>query len=165
MTDIFDVIADPTRRQLLTALRDSLATGGAGDHEIEVAEFVEALGVTRPTVVKHLGILREAGLVIERTDATKRYFALDASPLEELEDWLVPFIGIGGHGDYAKELDEASGFDSAVFAAWSGADVGGTIGRRVAEGTHQARSAIQDASDRVVRKLPTGFRRRLFRKP
>ena len=154
MTDIFDVIADPTRRQLLTALRDSLATGGAGDHEIEVAEFVEALGVTRPTVVKHLGILREAGLVIERTDATKRYFALDASPLEELEDWLVPFIGIGGHGDYAKELDEASGFDSAVFAAWSGADVGESIGRQLADRSHQALTVIHDATEKVQKRLP-----------
>ena len=154
MTDIFDVIADPTRRQLLTALRDSLATGGAGDHEIEVAEFVEALGVTRPTVVKHLGILREAGLVIERTDATKRYFALDASPLEELEGWLVPFIGIGGHGDYAKELDEASGFDSAVFAAWSGADVGESIGRQLADRSHQALTVIHDATEKVQKRLP-----------
>ena len=154
MTDIFDVIADPTRRQLLTALRDSLATGGAGDHEIEVAEFIEALGVTRPTVVKHLGILREAGLVIERTDATKRYFALDASPLEELEDWLVPFIGIGGHGDYAKELDEASGFDSAVFAAWSGADVGESIGRQLADRSHQALTVIHDATEKVQKRLP-----------
>jgi ArsR family transcriptional regulator len=154
MTDIFDVIADPTRRQLLTALRDSLATGGAGDHEIEVAEFVEALGVTRPTVVKHLGVLREAGLVIERTDATKRYFALDASPLEELEDWLVPFIGIGGHGDYAKELDEASGFDSAVFAAWSGADVGESIGRQLADRSHQALTVIHDATEKVQKRLP-----------
>jgi len=154
MTDIFDVIADPTRRQLLTALRDSLATGGASDHEIEVAEFVEALGVTRPTVLKHLGILREAGLVIERTDATKRYFALDASPLEELEDWLVPFIGIGGHGDYAKELDEASGFDSAVFAAWSGADVGESIGRQLADRSHQALTVIHDATEKVQKRLP-----------
>ena len=159
MTDIFDVIADPTRRQLLTALRDSLATGGAGDHEIEVAEFVEALGVTRPTVVKHLGVLREAGLVIERTDATKRYFALDASPLEELEDWLVPFIGIGGHGDYAKELDEASGFDSAVFAAWSGADVGESIGRQLADRSHQALTVIHDATEKVSKRMPKKSRK------
>jgi len=159
MTDIFDVIADPTRRQLLTALRDSLATGGAGAREIEVAEFVEALGVTRPTVVKHLGILREAGLVTERTETTKRYFALDASPLEELEDWLVPFIGIGGHGDYAHKLDEASGFDSAVFAAWSGADVGESIGRQLADRSHQALTVIHDATEKVQKRLPKKSRK------
>ena len=158
MTDIFDVIADPTRRQLLTALRDSLAADGAGASDVEVAEFVESLGVTRPTVLKHLGVLREAGLVTERLEGTKRYFALEVGPLEEIEDWLVPFIGIGDHARFAPDLDEASGFDSAVFAAWSGADVGESIGRAVADRSYRARTAIQEATGKVGRKLPRGRR-------
>jgi len=154
MTDIFDVIADPTRRQLLTALRDSLASEGAGASEVEVSEFVEALGSTRPTIVKHLGVLRDAGLVSERVEGTKRYFTIDVTPLEEVEDWLVPFIGIGDAAS-APEIDD----ETSVFSAWSGADVGESIGRKIADRSHQARTAIHDATEKVSKVLPKNSRR------
>jgi DNA-binding transcriptional ArsR family regulator len=154
MTDIFDVIADPTRRQLLTVLRDSLASEGAGASEVEVSEFVEVVGSTRPTVVKHLGVLRDAGLVLERVEGTKRYFTIDVTPLEEIEDWLVPFIGIGD-ATSAPVVDD----DTSVFAAWSGADVGESIGRKIADRSHQARTAIHEASEKVSKVLPRNPRR------
>jgi len=160
MTDIFDVIADPTRRQLLTALRDRLSAEGAGGSAIDIAEFVGLLGVTRPTVVKHLAVLQQAGLVVEAVDGTTRSYTLDASPLEELEDWLVPFIGVGEHGHaYTADAAADSVWDaSAAFAAWSGADVGESIGRAVADRSYRARTAIQGATDKVARKLPRGRR-------
>ena len=151
MADIFDVVSDPTRRELMLALLEK--------GETSVGELVERLGLSQPTVSKHLKVLRDHELVSVREDGQHRYYRLDAAPLEAVEDFLEQF-----HVEVEDEprIDDGG---SAVFAAWSGADVGETIGRRVAEGTHQARSAIQDASDKVARRLPTQFRRRLFRRP
>jgi len=156
MTDIFDVIADPTRRQLLTALRDRLSAEGVGNSGVGVAEFVGLLAVTRPTVVRHLAVLKEAGLVVEAGEGAAKVYTLDPSPLEEVEDWLVPFIGIGEHGDIAAYGDEPEEtWDAAAaFAAWSGADVGESIGRAVADRSYRARTALHDASEIVAKKLP-----------
>lgn len=152
MADIFDVIADETRRQVLGVLLERYSAGG----EISVGDIVERLGLTQPTVSKHLRVLRDHGLVSVREDGQHRYYSLDSAPLDDVQDWLGPFLGRPVDGD---ELDAA--FDgSAVFAAWSGADVGETIGRRVAEGSHQARSVIRDASEKVVSRLPKRFTRR-----
>jgi len=155
MTDIFDVIADPTRRQVLTALRDRLSAEGAGRSGVGIAEFVGLLGVTRPTVVKHLGVLVAAGLIIETDSAGVKSYTLDPSPLEELEDWLVPFIGIGEHS-HADEAPEDTWDAATAFAAWSGADVGESIGRAVADRSHRARTALHDATEIVAKKLPRG---------
>jgi len=155
MADIFDVIADPTRRQVLTALRDRLSAEGAGNSGVGIAEFVGLLGVTRPTVVRHLGVLVTAGLVVEADSAGVKSYTLDPSPLEELEDWLVPFIGIGEHGQSAEAPEDT--WDAvAAFAAWSGADVGESIGRAVAERSYRARTVLHEATEIVAKKLPRG---------
>lgn len=161
MADIFDVIADATRRDLLQALREQYETGSG---EISVGVLVERLGLSQPTVSKHLRVLRDHGLVSVREDGQHRYYRLDAAPLDSIEDWLVPFLA----SDTSEGGSAAAA--STVFSAWSGADVGDTIGRRIAEGSHQARTVIHDATDlmhdasgAVVDKLPTAVRRRLFR--
>ena len=64
MADIFEAIADPTRRQLMETLLSSNLTGGNG--ELTVTELVEKTGVGQPTVSKHLKTLREVGLVSAR---------------------------------------------------------------------------------------------------
>jgi ArsR family transcriptional regulator, arsenate/arsenite/antimonite-responsive transcriptional repressor len=157
MANIFDVIADATRRDVLAVLLERYISTESETGEISVGDIVEHLGLTQPTVSKHLRVLRDHGLVSVREDGQHRYYSLDSSPLEEVEDWLVPYLSADFDDD--DELDAADD-GSAVFAAWSGADVGDTIGRRIAEGSHQARSAIQDASEKVVRRLPKRFTRR-----
>jgi ArsR family transcriptional regulator, arsenate/arsenite/antimonite-responsive transcriptional repressor len=159
MADIFDVIADPTRRDLMRALLEQLDSSASG--EISVSDLVGRLGLSQPTVSKHLKVLRDHGLVSVREDGQHRYYRMDALPLESVEDWLVPFLSVD---------DSATESGSAAFSAWSGADVGGTLGRRIAEGSHQARTVIHgatdklhDASEVVAEKLPGGVRRRLFR--
>jgi DNA-binding transcriptional ArsR family regulator len=146
MPDIFDVLADPTRRAILQLLRDRL--GGAID-EVGVPEFVNELGVTRQSVNRHLAVLADSGLVVARDEGTVRTYALDTTPFEELEDWLGQFVGLA-----PDPISAASGDGSTVFSAWSGADVGETIGRAIAERSYQARSAIREASDKLpkVRK-------------
>lgn len=161
MADIFDVVSDPTRRELMVALLERSLSRDAAAGEISVGDLVERLGLSQPTVSKHLRVLRDHGLVTVREDGQHRFYRLDPGPLEALEDWLTPFLEPALDDDDELRIDDGG---SAVFAAWSGADVGDTIGRRVAEGTYQARSAIQGASDRVARRLPTTVRRRLFRR-
>ena len=163
MADIFDVVSDPTRRDLLRALLEQYVSAASASGEISVGDLVTQLGLSQPTVSKHLKVLRDHGLVSVREDGQHRYYKLDSSPLEELEDWLIPFLSAdfdtAGFDDDDLRVDDGG---SAVFAAWSGADVGETIGRRVAEGTHQARSALEDVSHKVAQRLPSGVRRRLF---
>lgn len=165
MADLFDVIADPTRRQLLGVLLERYISLESPDGEISVGDIVEHLGLSQPTVSKHLKVLRDHGLVSVREDGQHRFYRLDASPLEDIEDWLVPFLSADFDDTAASEdalyaADSDTNDELAVFAAWAGADVGETIGRRIAEGSFQARSAIQDASEAVVRRLPKSLRHR-----
>lgn len=155
MTDIFDVIADPTRRLLLSALRDRVDFGAGAASEAELSELVDAADATRPTVVRHLGVLVEFALVSARTDGRQKFYRLTAEPLEAVEEWLVPFVVLSE----SVPAQAAPGEASPAFAAWSGADVGETIGRAIAERSHQARSVIHDASEKVTTRLPGRGRR------
>ena len=92
MADIFDVVADPTRRDILGVILDRETSVPESGVEISVGEIVTALGVSQPTVSKHLKVLRESGLVAVREEGQHRYYRLDRAPLERLEDWLIPFV-------------------------------------------------------------------------
>ncbi|WP_336712067.1 ArsR/SmtB family transcription factor [Arthrobacter sp. USHLN218] len=83
--DVFAVIAETTRREILAALRD-------GDKA--VGELVDELEVSQPTVSKHLKVLREAGLVSMRAQGQKRYYGLQPGPLQDVADWVGSF-GLG----------------------------------------------------------------------
>lgn len=91
MPDIFDVIADSTRREILTLLRERTAEFSSGVAELSVSEIVSTLELSQPTVSKHLKVLREAGLVLVREEGQHRYYRLDPQPLEGVEDWVIPF--------------------------------------------------------------------------
>jgi DNA-binding transcriptional ArsR family regulator len=172
MADIFDVIADPTRRDILQVLLERESAAQIPDREVSATELAEVLGIARPTVVRHLGILREAGLAAVREEGQQRFFFLIAGPLEQLEDWLVPFLsadllsGAGFEVGSIEQADAAATDDaSAVFSAWSGADVGATFGRALADRSYRARSALHDASEQVARRLPESLKRRRSTKP
>ncbi|MBB6392972.1 ArsR/SmtB family transcription factor [Microbacterium thalassium] len=89
MADIFDVIADGTRRDILRLLLDRASAGESGT---SVSHIVQELGTSQPTVSKHLKVLREAHLVSVREEGQHRYYSLDAAPLDAVDDWLVPFL-------------------------------------------------------------------------
>ncbi|WP_285246991.1 metalloregulator ArsR/SmtB family transcription factor [Pseudarthrobacter sp. efr-133-R2A-89] len=80
--DVFAVIAESTRRDILVALR-------TGDKA--VGELVEELDASQPTISKHLKVLREAQLVSMRAQGQKRYYALNRGPLEGIASWLETF--------------------------------------------------------------------------
>jgi DNA-binding transcriptional ArsR family regulator len=88
MADIFGVIADATRRDILRLLLDRSVLGNSGT---SVSYIVQHLGVSQPTVSKHLKVLRDAGLVSVREDGQHRYYSLLSAPLDDVEDWLMPF--------------------------------------------------------------------------
>ncbi|MFC7850131.1 metalloregulator ArsR/SmtB family transcription factor [Arthrobacter sp. NPDC057388] len=80
--DVFAVIAEATRRDILVSLQ-------AGDKA--VGELVEELAASQPTISKHLKVLREADLVSMRAQGQKRYYALNTKPLEGVASWLETF--------------------------------------------------------------------------
>jgi DNA-binding transcriptional ArsR family regulator len=90
--DVFAVIAESTRRDILVALR-------AGDKA--VGELVEELAASQPTISKHLKVLREAQLVSMRAQGQKRYYALNRGPLEGIASWLETF-DVGSAAPAAK---------------------------------------------------------------
>ncbi|MGC4819656.1 ArsR/SmtB family transcription factor [Micromonospora sp. DT63] len=81
-TDAFTVLAEPTRRRILDALRDT---------DRSVGELVDGLGVSQPAVSKHLRVLREAGFVTCRTAARQRIYRLEPGPLRAVDGWLDPY--------------------------------------------------------------------------
>ncbi len=182
MADIFDDIADSTRREILRVLLERSIASDQAVGELSVSELVEALGLSQPTVSKHLKVLRDAGLVVVRDEGQHRYYRLEAAPLEDVEDWLIPFLSEDFDG---SEDDEAG---STVFAAWSGsglpaplrrvadtiehsADAGTAVGRTVAEASHQVRTviegathAIEEASAKVEKNVIDPIREKLGRR-
>src|SRR3954447_335231 len=90
MADLFDVIADPTRRELLRALLERSANEGSG--EVSVGELVTQLSLSQPTVSKHLKTLRDFSLVTVREQGQHRYYKLDAAKLEPVAEWLGAFM-------------------------------------------------------------------------
>lgn len=79
---VLEVIAEPTRRRILDAVRDG---------ERSVGELVEMVGMHQPGVSRHLKVLRTAGLVDVRRDAQRRLYRLRPEPLMELDAWLEPY--------------------------------------------------------------------------
>lgn len=80
--DAFSVLAEPTRRQILSELRMS---------ESSVGDLVATLAVSQPTVSKHLRVLRDAGFVSCRTAAQHRIYRIEARQFEALDEWLEPY--------------------------------------------------------------------------
>jgi len=145
MADIFDVLADGTRRELLThLLRHAGSRTNRG--EVAVSELVTELGISQPTVSKHLKVLRDHGLVSVREEGQHRYYRLDPAPLAELQSWLAPFSGGATALAAAGDGDPAS----PVYVAWgAGTEVGDRVGRRAAETAHNARVAIEAAQEKL----------------
>ena len=80
---VFEVIAEPNRRAILSLLLVSL--------QLSVGEIERQLRMPQPTVSKHLRVLREAGFVESTVDAQRRLYRLKPEPLQEVDAWLAPF--------------------------------------------------------------------------
>ena len=77
--DPFEILADPTRRRIVEALR-----GG----EQAVNDIVDAVDIHQSGVSRHLRILNDAGFVQMRPDGQRRLYSLRPEPFRELEEWI-----------------------------------------------------------------------------
>jgi DNA-binding transcriptional ArsR family regulator len=82
MESAFEIIAEPSRRAILSLLVSS---------QQSVGEIERQLRMPQPTVSKHLRVLREAGFVESTVDAQRRLYHLKPGPFQELNDWLAQF--------------------------------------------------------------------------
>lgn len=82
----FDVLGDPVRRRILELLADGESPAG------EVSAVVQAeFGITQPAVSQHLKVLRDNGFAVVRAEGTRRLYAVDPTPLREVDTWLETF--------------------------------------------------------------------------
>jgi DNA-binding transcriptional ArsR family regulator len=79
---VFEIIAEPNRRAILSLLVSSKQS---------VGEIERQLRLPQPTVSKHLRVLREAGFVESTVDAQRRLYGLKPEPLQDVDAWLAPF--------------------------------------------------------------------------
>lgn len=78
----FAALADPTRRSVMESLRSGPRA---------VGEIARGMPVSRPAVSQHLKVLKEAGLVTDRAEGTRRVYHLDPKGLAALRSWLDQF--------------------------------------------------------------------------
>jgi DNA-binding transcriptional ArsR family regulator len=86
--DPFNAVAEPKRRQVLEALADG---------EMPVSDLVGRLGWPQPMVSKHLGVLKEVGLVTARRDGRQRLYQVNGEKLKTIHDWAKTFERFWAH--------------------------------------------------------------------
>ena len=77
--NVFQVLADPTRRLVLETLRNG---------ERQVGDIVAQAGIHQSGVSRHLRILHEAGFVSMRPEGQRRLYSLRPEPFREIDGWL-----------------------------------------------------------------------------
>ena len=100
----FAALSDPTRREVFERLADGPRA---------VGELARGLPVSRPAVSQHLKVLKEAGLVTDRADGTRRVYQIDPLGLGQLRGWLDRFwdVALSAFAEEA-ERQEREGDDS-----------------------------------------------------
>lgn len=81
-SDVFNAVAEPRRREILTVLVG---------RERSVGELVELLGLEQPSVSKHLRVLREVELVRVRREGKQMFYQTNAEAIRPLHDWTSTF--------------------------------------------------------------------------
>ena len=93
-------LADPTRRQVFERL---------GKGPMAVGQLAQGLPVSRPAVSQHLKVLKEAGLVAEDKDGTRRIYRIDPRGIGAMRDWLDAqwAMALDAFQDFAdRQIDE-----------------------------------------------------------
>jgi DNA-binding transcriptional ArsR family regulator len=85
---VFQALAEPNRRAILGALANG---------ERSVGELERRLGLSQPSISKHLRVLRDAGMVEARTDAQRRLYRVRHEKLMALDEWLEPYRRLWRH--------------------------------------------------------------------
>ena len=85
---LLQLLADPTRLEILDALRQG---------ETSVGQIVQQVGIRQSGVSRHLRILHEAGVVTVRADGQRRLYALRPEPFAVLDDWISSYRNLWAH--------------------------------------------------------------------
>jgi DNA-binding transcriptional ArsR family regulator len=94
---LFRTLADPTRRAIFERL--------CRDGEQTVAALTALAGVSQPAVSKHLGVLKEAGLVLDRHAGRQTHYSAQPAALAPLLDWTSRMAGFWqGRFDHLEDL-------------------------------------------------------------
>lgn len=86
MKDVFKALADPTRRQILTLLKDGDLTAG---------EISSHFDMSKPSISQHLNILKHAELVYDNKKGQFIYYTLNTTVFQELVSWTLEFLDKG----------------------------------------------------------------------
>ncbi len=89
--DVFQAIADPTRREIIDLL---------ADQSLPVNEVAQNFNISRPAVSKHIKILNECGLVVIQKRGRKRFCRTDPRKLKEVAEWAARYRKF-----WSKKLD------------------------------------------------------------
>ena len=103
---VFEIIAEPNRRAILSLLVSS---------EHSVGEIERRLRMPQPTVSKHLRVLREGGFVESTVDAQRRLYRLRPEPLQEVDMWLAQFRRFWSAHLDALKRPAAKSYQQALF--------------------------------------------------
>ncbi|MDN5214516.1 metalloregulator ArsR/SmtB family transcription factor [Fulvivirgaceae bacterium BMA12] len=80
--DVFQAIADPTRRDILNMITHK---------SLNLNAIAENFDMSRPAISQHIKFLQECGLVVINQQGRERYCELQPKKLIEVQDWLEPF--------------------------------------------------------------------------
>lgn len=113
----FDVLGDPVRRRILELLADGEQTSGAITDVIR-----DEFALSQPAVSQHLRVLREHGFASVRAEGARRFYAVEAGPLSEVDAWLDRFRRFWAQRLDALETELARG--KRITRRSAGDDVG-----------------------------------------
>ena len=168
MSDIFNAIADPTRRQILDALADK--------DDLSVGELVAITKQGQPAVSKHLKTLRDAGLVTVKTVGQNRRYSLDATALKPVAAWVLKHAAAKVEAEAAERAEDVAekiGSWLAAGADWIGdkvaeqtkvrdaKDLGREFGRKLAEARAEADKAIKSKTGKDVDAIIDDVKKRV----
>lgn len=82
MNDIFKALADPTRRKILTMLREKDLTAG---------EIADAFNISKPSISHHLNLLKQANLVLSEKQGQNINYSLNTTVFQDIIQWFFEF--------------------------------------------------------------------------
>ena len=100
----FEILGEPVRRRIVELLADGEQAAG------EIGAVVQReFAISQPAVSQHLRVLRENGFATVRTSGSRRLYAVDAGPLEQVDRWLQPYRRFWNQRLDALEVEVARG--------------------------------------------------------
>lgn len=154
-SDVFSVIADPTRRRIVRILAEQTHTVGA---------VVEKLSMSQPTISKHLKVLRDADVVSVTVEGQRRLYSLNPEAFATVTDWINETVQIARRASEAPVALPGGATLSSEHAPTEKAEAVATVAtepavEKVAEPkaveAHEVKPAAQSAEQPAAEAQPT----------